>query len=455
VVVEQPADRSGGVGDLVADRVMELLPHAGHREEDRRPAGAQVLGDVGEAAGEPGLAARDDLAHVAHDAFGDVAQRQERQEPIIGPDLDDRGDAVDREAQIRVREHRALRWSGHHYHVNDRGDRRRLDLLAPREDEARFVVEPVSAGLDNVVERDDEVVIEALAHPIEHEDPFERREGVAAQQHLGELIAVLHEAGLRLRVPEHVRDLTRHVRGVHRNRRRRRAHHREVGLVPPHRVRTEDPDPVTRLHTQLGEAGDERRDLFAVLRPRDRAPLAADHVPKRGARWPPVHMTPEELDDLAHDSVPQRCRRLLAVLSSPVISTVSSTRTSRPARSSPPKENPRTHVRSSAQRSSGGSTISVDSSAIATWTATTIPNSRSNGMAEKARTPKPPMRVSPDATNARPMRVSPLRTATAGVAPASRSSAYRASMSTANSVATAITSGPATVVSGVREMPIQ
>ena len=45
------------VAQLRQRRLLELLPDAGHREEHRRTAVAQVLGDRRQAAGEPGLAA--------------------------------------------------------------------------------------------------------------------------------------------------------------------------------------------------------------------------------------------------------------------------------------------------------------------------------------------------------------------------------------------------------------
>ena len=83
-------------------RFAELLPHPGHGQEHGRPARRQVLGDRGEAAGEPGLAGHGYRHEVAHHPLGDVAERQERQEAVALADVVDRGDVAQRPHDVRV-----------------------------------------------------------------------------------------------------------------------------------------------------------------------------------------------------------------------------------------------------------------------------------------------------------------------------------------------------------------
>ena len=82
-----------------------------------------VLGHRGEAAGEPGLAARDDLADVADAALGDVRQGQERQETVARPHADHPHDGADGLGHVLVRDHRPLGGAGGPARVDQRRDR--------------------------------------------------------------------------------------------------------------------------------------------------------------------------------------------------------------------------------------------------------------------------------------------------------------------------------------------
>ena len=69
---------------------------------------------------------------------------------------------------------------------------------------------------------------------------------------------------------------------------------------------------------------------------------------------------------------------------------------------------------SSAHTSIGGISTSAASSAIATLSVTMMPKSRSSGSDDKISTAKPPMIVSADVKNARPVRGAAVWTASTG-----------------------------------------
>ena len=109
------------LADVLEHAVLELLPHTGHGEEQRWPARLEVLGDGGDAPGEPGLGTTDDLPEVADRALCDVTEREERQEAVVGPDLDERGQAAHRRHHVGVGDHRPFGRTGGAARVDERG----------------------------------------------------------------------------------------------------------------------------------------------------------------------------------------------------------------------------------------------------------------------------------------------------------------------------------------------
>ena len=86
----------------------ELLPYPGYREECRRAAVAEVLGDGCQAAREPRLAPNGDGEEVADHPLGNVAEREERQEPLSFADVDHGRRAADRPHDVGVAHHTPL-----------------------------------------------------------------------------------------------------------------------------------------------------------------------------------------------------------------------------------------------------------------------------------------------------------------------------------------------------------
>ena len=82
VVVGRHPYREREGADVVLDAVAQLLPDSGDGEEDRGPAGGQVLGDRRQAAGEPCLAGHGDGQEEAHHPLGDMAERQEGEQSL-------------------------------------------------------------------------------------------------------------------------------------------------------------------------------------------------------------------------------------------------------------------------------------------------------------------------------------------------------------------------------------
>ena len=129
----------------------------------------------------------------------------------------------------------------------------------------------------------------------------------------------------------------------------------------------------------------------------------------------------------------------------------------RPGTSSPGTSGPATPIESRPRRSasltSGGTTMSADNKATAMLIVTTMPKSRSSGNVENISTANPPKVVNAETKNARPVRSAATRVHSSGSNPLARSSAYRATSSTANSAQVATTNGPPTVVNGESVMP--
>ena len=164
----------GQVLDLLPHALAELLPHPGHGEEDGGPARLQVLLHRRQALGEPGLAAGEHLAEVADGALGDVAEREERQEAVVGPDGHDPRDVVDVGGDVAVGEHHALGSPGGAGRVDDGGQVVEVDGVVAVVEHGRVLGQLVGGHGLEVVEVADEVVVEAVA-PVEHEDPLEQR----------------------------------------------------------------------------------------------------------------------------------------------------------------------------------------------------------------------------------------------------------------------------------------
>ena len=191
-------------------RLLELLPDAGHREEDGRPAVAQVLGDRRQAAREPRLPADGDGGEVAHHALGDVRQRQEREEALALADV--------RRTTTALRiVHMMLAWliivpfgrAGRAARVDERGQLLGLDRVRPLVEQVGLAVQAGRADRAQLREADDERVVEPVV-VLEDDDAVELRAARSRTSRIraSELV-VLDEADARLGVAE---DVARPVR---------------------------------------------------------------------------------------------------------------------------------------------------------------------------------------------------------------------------------------------------
>ena len=262
---------------------MELLPHAGYGEEDRGTAGTQVLRNRGQALGEPGLAARHDLADVADDPFGDVAEREIAEQPVIGRQPDHRLDGTDRPLQVAVRQHGALRRSGRTARVDERGDVVGADPGDSIGHDGRRGSEFVAAIGSQSVEVDhDRVAIETGGRrQCDHQLEF--GEVLEVQQHLGELLGALDEAHFRPGVVQHVGDLRRRAGRVDGHGDGTDREDRHIGDVPFRSIAGQQADTVAGADPECHEASGGLLDDRAVVTPQQWLPVAIGMLAQRRA----------------------------------------------------------------------------------------------------------------------------------------------------------------------------
>ena len=211
--MRRSAPGTGWPLDPVPHRLPELLPHAWHGEEDRRATGVEVVLDRRQALREPGLATGQHLAEVADRALGDVGERQERQEAVVGPDGHDPGDVVDVGGMLPwvsttpfgARWCRACRrgWRDRRGATWRRCGRR-----------TRRVTRQLVVGRAPADRRGRRRRRGRDPRPVEHEDPVEQWELVRRRSTLESWSSVLDEKDTQPGVAEHVGDLARGVRGV-------------------------------------------------------------------------------------------------------------------------------------------------------------------------------------------------------------------------------------------------
>ena len=284
--------------DLLPHPFPELLPHAWHGEEDGGAARLKVFLDRRQALGEPRLASGQHLAEVADRALGDVRQRQEGQEAVVGPDGHDPGDAVDVGDDVAVGEHGALGAACRARRVDDGGQVVRVDGVGVVLEHGRVQCQFLGGEGLEVTQIPDEVVVEAVT-PVEHEHPLELRQLLAAEQHLGELVQALDEEEAAAGVAEDVGDLAGGVGGIDRHRDATGGQDAEVGQVP---LRAGCPRARPRGHPPGVRGGSARQRRGRP--PWRRRPTSWSPTRGRpgGAAWDGARrgaVVPEDLDDCA------------------------------------------------------------------------------------------------------------------------------------------------------------
>ena len=204
-----PAARPAAAGACEPRARMDSWNFSQTRGTAKNRVGRQALEVVGhgaEAAGEPGLPAAGDLAEVADRPLGDVAERQEGEEPVGRAQVDERRQAPQRRHDVGVGDHRSLRRSCGAARVHEGGQGVRGDGVDHGVERPGFCGQHRGARPAQLVE----VVHEPVVGPVQRgqdDDALEPREVRPPEQHLGQLVAVLHEAHPGAGVRQHVGDL--------------------------------------------------------------------------------------------------------------------------------------------------------------------------------------------------------------------------------------------------------
>ena len=194
------------LGELGGHRFLELLPDPRDREEDGRTAGAEVLGDGGQATSEPGLGADRDRREITDHPLGDVTQRKKRQESLAAVDLQQRHCALEGPHDVGVADHRALGRPGRAARIYERRQASRQHRVGTDFEEVGLAVQARGADRAQLREAEHERVVEAIV-AVEHDNPVELRELVPHLEDPHREIVVFDEADVGLAMAENVRHL--------------------------------------------------------------------------------------------------------------------------------------------------------------------------------------------------------------------------------------------------------
>ena len=149
--------------------LLELLPDTGHREERRRMTVAEVLGDRRETAGEPGIATDGDREEVADHPLGDVAQRQEGQEPFSLADVHHGRGAAERPHDVGMADHHPFGRPGRAARVHERRQLVGRDRVRPGVEHTGLSLQPSGADGAQLFEAADERIVETLVVVEDHD----------------------------------------------------------------------------------------------------------------------------------------------------------------------------------------------------------------------------------------------------------------------------------------------
>ena len=257
------------------DRGVDLLVHAGHARQERRPHLWERLGDT-ERVGEERDREPDVGTQQEHQPPVVVREREVEQHDVVRPvvrrlHLVDDGRHLE---VVAVREHAALGRAGRPGRVDDR-----VEVVLG--DARGRVVERGRIGCREVVpmgRQPLEVVV--------GENVAERRHLVPHRLHLRELLGVLADDRDRLRVLEEVSDVLRRARRVHRDPDGPDPRERKVDERPLETVAREERDVVALPHAAREQPVPVCADALVGLRPRDLAPAVVRLCEVCGRRAP-------------------------------------------------------------------------------------------------------------------------------------------------------------------------
>ena len=215
-------------GQLLEDRVAQLLPDPRHGEEDRRAAHSEVFAYGSEASCEPGLSAHGGGGEVTDHSFGDVAQWQEREEPLLVAQVEDRGGAAKGPHDVRVTDHCPLWRTGRTTRIDKGGQIVWSDCAGTHLEQVRLSIEAVRANSAQSSEPHDEQIIDVLT-VVERDYMLELGQSTPNFLNLRKLVPILHKADPYLGVPQNELDLLGRARLVDRDRHSTAREHSEIG----------------------------------------------------------------------------------------------------------------------------------------------------------------------------------------------------------------------------------
>jgi len=263
---------------------VELLPDAGHAEEDLRAELAQVFLDGAQALGEIHRRTHQHRDVDGEHLLGHVAQRQVGNQLVGVAAAEHAVEAARRRTQAAPGRHRRLRTPGAATGEHAQGgvvEGRRLQgsglaggvALLGLATHPQHFVEADEAG----------AVVAAQAALVDHHQGLQAGQPLAHLEHLVELLLVLADDHRGLGQRQQVLDLVRRRRGVDTRRHAAGhgdAHLREGPFLP---VLRQDGHRFARLHAQRTQPQAEPARSVGVLGPADGLPDAVQLLPQRRA----------------------------------------------------------------------------------------------------------------------------------------------------------------------------